>query len=453
MIWRALLIAGLVAGLAGNSPAWAVDAAARARCLDPRNSPAQTVPSCTPVIDDAGEAETSRFAAYLMRGRAFFAEHDWERAIADYDSAIQLRPDAAEPYNGRGAAYDRKGDHTRAVLDYSEAIRRDPGFWLAYNNRALAYNKGGAHDLAIADFDKAIHLNPQYSTAYNGRGIAHSKKGDDRKAIADFAEAIRLNGSYAIAYNNRGIAYANIGAFDQAIADVQTALRLDERNPYFYNELAWTYFRAGRAPEGLPYAEQALRLNPDYANGYDTRAAIHEAMGENAKAIADLEKALALDPSRLRSAQALRRLGQSTPVPVALADVVRLVQEKGWQVDHKPLCAEFKLAQHPDSCTFKQVSVQELDGRGDPRAFNVPASSGGAIPYVLIFHLGPLVGEFFIASPEGELLKAFIRSKGTGYSQIPNDDVREEFNKDVAYWTDNFARLKQGLEAERSRRK
>jgi hypothetical protein len=137
---------------------------------------------------------------------------------------------------------------------------------------------------------------------------------------------------------------------------------------------------------------------------------------------------------------------------VDIADVIKWVQERGWDINHEPLCAELKLVPTSAGCNFKQVSVQELDGRGDPRSFNVPAGSASVMPYVLVFHLGPLVGEFFVVSPEGQLLTAFVRRKGTGYSQIPNNDVQEEFRKDLAYWIDNFARLTRGLDDVRARK-
>ena len=112
-----------------------------------------------------------------------------------------------------------------------------------------------------------------------------------------------------------------------------------------------------------------------------------------------------------------------------------------------------ELPQSGDDCFFQQLSVQETEGRSDPRGLNVPTASNAVPPYALIFHFSPLVGEFFVVSPDGVLMKAFVRFKGADYSRVSNEDVSEEFNKDLAYWTKNFFRLKKGLEAERSGQK
>lgn len=324
----------------------------------------------------------------------------------------------------------------------------------AYLGRARAYVVQQDWDRAIADFNLAISLllNPQYSIPYNGRGLAYSKKGDQRKAIADFTEAISLNGSYANAYNNRGIAQVELGNFDQAIADLKMSVRLSESNANFYNELAWAHFRARRASAGLPYADHALRLNPNHANAYDTRGSIYEALGENAKAVADFEKALSLDPSLLKSAEALSRIARGDPALSSFADIVRLVQERGWQANLGVICAELGLAEISDNCVFNQVSVQASENGEGPRGINVPVISNSEISYVLIFHLRPLVGEFFIVSPQGSLIKAFVRRKGAGYSKIANEEVDEEFKADLAYWTANLDRLTQDLKGKRIRR-
>ena len=127
------------------------------------------------------------------------------------------------------------------------------------------------------------------------------------------------------------------------------------------------------------------------------------------------------------------------------ADVVTFVAGKGWVVNLGPLCGHLEIQAGTSACVFRQVSVEETEAHSGPRGFNVPADSSEHPPHVLIYHLGPLVGEFFIVSPEGQLLKAFLRRKGTGYSSVPLDEVREEFAKDAAYWTVNLARLKEGL--------
>src|SRR5262245_15646584 len=47
---------------------------------------------------------------YLKRGEDYSGIHDYDRAIADYNTAIELKPDYAEAYNNRGFAYYMKAD-------------------------------------------------------------------------------------------------------------------------------------------------------------------------------------------------------------------------------------------------------------------------------------------------------------------------------------------------------
>ena len=113
---------------------------------------------------------------------------------------------------GRGLGYSRKGDYDRAIADYNQAINLDPRYALAYNNRGHAYLAKGDKDRAIADFNQAIKINPlpasnPHVNVYFNRGIAYSAKGDYERAIDDYTEAIRLDPKFASAYDNRGIAY------------------------------------------------------------------------------------------------------------------------------------------------------------------------------------------------------------------------------------------------------
>ena len=139
-------------------------------------------------------------------------------------------------------------------------------------------------------------------------------------------------------------------------------------------------------------------------------------------------------------------VGVSAARSAEVADVVELVEAKGWRADLGRLCAEFALPQPSAPCTFNQLSVQEIDGRSDPRGFNVPLRQNGSLPFILIFHLGPLVGEFFVATSDGILTKAFYRSKGRDYEELPIEDVQDEFQRDLQYWTANLSRLRTGLE-------
>ena len=163
---------------------------------------------------------------YFTWGNTKYDLGDYKGAIADYDTAIRLKPDLAEAYYNRGVAKQKLGQYVAAIADYDTTIRLEPDLATAYFNRGGAKRDLGQHVAAIADYDTTIRLKPDLANAYNHRGIAKRDLGQHLAAIADFDTAIRLKPDYANAYLNRGIAKVLLNRISEAKRDVRTALRL-----------------------------------------------------------------------------------------------------------------------------------------------------------------------------------------------------------------------------------
>jgi lipoprotein NlpI len=110
---------------------------------------------------------------YSKRGEAPSSAHEYDRAIADYTTAIELKLDYAEAYNDRGFAYYLKGDGEHAIADFTRAIELRPNYPKAYNSRGVAYlSHGYGTAKSVPDFDRAIELKPDFRYAYINRANA-----------------------------------------------------------------------------------------------------------------------------------------------------------------------------------------------------------------------------------------------------------------------------------------
>jgi tetratricopeptide (TPR) repeat protein len=105
--------------------------------------------------------------AYYNRGEAFRAGGKKEEAIADFTTAIALKPNYVILYDSRGAAYFEKGDYDRAIADCAQAIElyRGNGSPWTYLVRGKAYKAKGMNREALADFNKALIIQPDFEEA------------------------------------------------------------------------------------------------------------------------------------------------------------------------------------------------------------------------------------------------------------------------------------------------
>jgi Flp pilus assembly protein TadD len=74
-----------------------------------------------------------------MRGGIYGALGDYEKAMADFDRAVELEPTHSKNFSERGVAWLNLGDHAAAIRDLDTAVRLDPHDGNAYYNLACVH--------------------------------------------------------------------------------------------------------------------------------------------------------------------------------------------------------------------------------------------------------------------------------------------------------------------------
>jgi tetratricopeptide (TPR) repeat protein len=148
--------------------------------------------SCSSKQDFKPPLRTVAAEKLLNRGIARIEDHEFDRAIDDFNRVLKINPQNVTAYYHRGVAYDRKGYYDKAIADYTKAIQINPRATIAYYHRGLAWGQKGNYDNAIADFTKTVEIDPVHVLAYHNRGTAWYYKGDYDRTCSDFQKSCEL---------------------------------------------------------------------------------------------------------------------------------------------------------------------------------------------------------------------------------------------------------------------
>lgn len=127
--------------------------------------------SCDLIIQKNGAPNKDRAIAYAVRGRYFKKQGDYDRAVADFKTALEMDPRSAFAHVEFGSYYDDRGDCDSAIDEYTRALRIEPRNYTAYVNRGICYGKSGDYRKSIIDYTRAIALNRSSASGFANRGV------------------------------------------------------------------------------------------------------------------------------------------------------------------------------------------------------------------------------------------------------------------------------------------
>lgn len=162
----------------------------------------------------------NNLGVYLLE-RGQYAE-----AVQHAQSALEIVPSYPDPHSTLAFGYYMLNQMNKALPEYEKALQFETNNARLYNGYGAALGTVGKLPEACDIFKKSIALNPEQPEAHHNLAFTLVKIGKNEEAISHYQEAVRLDPNYAMAYYNMGNAYLRLGKIEQAKQGYMDCLRL-----------------------------------------------------------------------------------------------------------------------------------------------------------------------------------------------------------------------------------
>lgn len=276
------------------------------------------------------------YLIYLIGGLHGYADEDRDSGLVaswfatcaedliDNSEKLESTPESREDFVRRGNARRENKDYEGAISDYTSAIDIDPCDDEVYTYRGISYELLEDYESANSDYSRAIEINPKNTSALKFRAFNKQTMFEDKAgALEDYSKAIEINPSDCDAYNRRAGAYMPISHPDEctvddvskAISDYLSAKAIDEHGFSKYG--LWRAYEA-RADlhvkeQNLKYAiqdyDQAIEMN-DTRKLLTKRGNTKKALGDDQGACKDWRSVLEVERTRFDTDEEVKKESQ-----------------------------------------------------------------------------------------------------------------------------------------------
>ena len=231
--------------------------------------------------------------AYTNRGNAFMDIQDYNDALADQQSAVNIL-ETASIYYSKAYLELQAGDMTNAEKDFTKSIALDSTFSISYINRSVIYDRQQKYPQALEDIEKAEKLTPDSALVYCKKGNIFLHQNIFPEAIKNYTRAISLNPSLVEPYNKRAMAYFNTMQYDKAINECKTILSLKIEDNVAYNNMGLIYLQMKDYTQSINAFTLAIAANSNDKEAYFSKAVAEQKAGKLFNACADWNTSLHL---------------------------------------------------------------------------------------------------------------------------------------------------------------
>jgi tetratricopeptide (TPR) repeat protein len=233
------------------------------KCYDTRNaySAQEEIAACNRSIGNGRKSDNDLADLTEARGSIYYRIGNYQRALADYDSAIRLGMNESSSFYNRALVYEQFKDYRRAVHDYDAAIRLQDDNADAHLNRGLILLDVNKLNQAIADFTRVLELRPNDTDALANRGIAYAWKNDKARAERDFAIVRKADPSNPVPLRGEALLARDFGDIDLALKRLNAALALNPDDKWSLGMRAGVYRQFGEYGKAKQDLDKLQRLS------------------------------------------------------------------------------------------------------------------------------------------------------------------------------------------------
>lgn len=186
----------------------------------------------------------------------------WLQLCQESVQRAELRGrDVAPVHRMAGLLQHEAGSNQRAIAEFERAIELEPQNSDVYQRIGQVYESTGQLSKAEAAFDKAVALDPQFFQPYLALGLFHYNRGEFAKASELFQKAALLGPDEANTHYSLGSTYIDLGKYEDAERELQRATSIVD-NSKSRDALGLAMFYQGKQGEAIPEFVRAAALAP-----------------------------------------------------------------------------------------------------------------------------------------------------------------------------------------------
>jgi Flp pilus assembly protein TadD len=217
-----------------------------------------------------GKSPDAAHPRYL-RAKIYTDQNEVEKAAAQLQAAVALRPDFGEAWSDLGEARRTLQDEEGAFAAFKRSVELDPANAISQNRLGAAYLRQGKPREAVAHLRESYRLDPKNQSTLYSFQLALRQEGQQEEAARIKAELAAVLKEIdresqaafkALQLNNEGATLEKKGDRPGALERYRAAVALDPNHTGIRMNFAVALLRLGHWKEGLAELREVVRREP-----------------------------------------------------------------------------------------------------------------------------------------------------------------------------------------------
>jgi tetratricopeptide (TPR) repeat protein len=229
-------------------------------------------------------------------GRQSLSDGDYETAIRHFREAIRQRdPNDISSRIDLAGAYDYSDQAPQALRQYEKALRIRQEAAEPHVGKSDLLKRYGRFREAIEQLEEAVRLEPGNAFYHIKLAETLREMGERKRAVVAAQGAIAAQPDEPFYHYWVGDLLTEIGRYDEALDSLRAAIELSPGDDFLYVRTMVAFWGAGRRPEAIKAIRLASELDPEKHLYHGVLGVLLEEMGQLDEARQESERAAKMD--------------------------------------------------------------------------------------------------------------------------------------------------------------